>query len=404
MNRTCIIGNINSIGDSHRSLLTDTNIDVLVTGATSFDSCFHVNFEKFKNREYSKCILFYDLKYGRYYDPDFGEPCVVTEDSEYSEICFIAEEHCITGLENEWYMFKLFVQVCMACRVYGIELSVVDNDTMMSSEEFVKRKLELLGPPVCTDSREGFSSFAFQNSFHHEYVTDIQNRKNLLIFPGDSWAIAYNLDTLNGVNGVPWHPGLMSDGYAHMTAEHFDADLVVCGSTYGSNPNAVITMYIWCLLNPDFTSQYNDVKIVYSSTTFDRDLTVYRNIGPVGYMSNFILSQKTEKLYRESRIAVQIFDDFCMKHSIPRFYLFNHCSAFHSHAIPEILNHDYSCVIAPKDHKFYNYRHFFRSKKGYTASCSHPNRSGNEYIAKDIISILEGTYYELPISDLPNGK
>lgn len=387
MKNTCVIGNINSISGKFSHLLDDDTVDVLVSDTSSFDSCFHIHFEKFKEREYTKCILFYDHRYGRYYVPDFGEPYAVTEDSEWSVICFITPENRVTGLENEWYMFRLFVQVYMACRVYNIDLEIVDRDTVISGDEFVKQKLEYFGPARCTDSREGFSSYAFHNSRHHEYVTDIQNRKSLMIFPGDSWAVAFNLDTLEG---QPWHPGQLAKGYAHLVADHFDSDLVVCGGTYGSNPNAVIAMFIWCLNNPDFISRYDDVTIVFSSTTFDRDMTVHRNIGPRGFFQDFIISQKTEKLYRDSKIAVQLFEDFCQKEKIKRYYLFNHGSSFHSHAIPEILNHDYSSVIAPEDEQYYNYRHFFQGKN-YTASCSHPNDAGNAYIAKDIIRVIEGT-------------
>lgn len=380
----CLVGNITCLPKACEQLVIDDRVDVLVSTTSSIDSCFHINYERFVNGTYKKCVAVYDRKFGRYLDPDFGEAHAITEDSEFARVCFVdPRSEKGTGLENECYMFRLFLPLYFTCCAKGIELEVHDGNQVYTGDEFVQKQVELLGPPQHIDQRMQFNLYGFHN--HNEYITDVTGKDNLIIFIGDSWVVGDNKDTR--AKREPWHIGQLSKSFTHLVAEHIGADLVVCGSPGASNMCFTLNFFIWVLHNPDFLEQYQDVKIVFSSTAYDRDFSVQHNIGNWHWLKDYIFLQRTDKLKRDSRIAVEVFDMFCKQHSIERYYMLNHASSFHSDVIPDILDGNNEKLIAPNDGEHYNYNHLFKGTE-YISSCQHPSDKGNEYLVQEVIKVI----------------
>lgn len=380
MKETCLIGNITCLPNRYQSLVSDDTVDVLVSTTSSIDSCFHINYEKFSSGAYRKCIAVYDRKFARYLDPEFGEAGAITEQSEFNRVCFVdprTKEG--TGFENECYMFRLFLPLYFTCQANDIELEVYDGQ-VYTADEFVQKQIEFLGPPQHIDQRGQFRLYGFHN--HNEYITDINGKDNLVIFIGDSWVVGDNKDTR--APREPWHVGQLKKSFTHIVAEHLDADLVVCGSPGASNMCFTVNFFIWVLHNPDFIAQYKDIKVVFSSTAYDRDFSVKYNIGNWHWLKDYIFLQKTSKLKRDSRIAIEIFKQFCEKQSLEYYFMLNHGSSFHV----GIIDADSDNVIAPRDGEHYNYNHLFKDTE-YISSCQHPSDKGNEYLAQEVIKAMQ---------------
>jgi hypothetical protein len=390
MKTSCLVGNVTELSDKFKHLLINPTIDVLATETSSMNSCYHLYFEKFNNRSYQTCIIIYGENFSRYYRFDGEEGKVITPGSAYSMISYLPDnlrEEDDSPLNNECYIFRQFLLLHTICIARNIRVTVIEGDTKYSGSEFVRKMQAKFGPPAITDVREGITLYGYHNG-HTEYLTRYRDKDKLLVVLGDSWVVADSKDNTDGY----WHAGYIHKSFGNLVAEHFDSDLVVCGSPGNSNANAVINFLVWFLYNRDRISQYKDVRIIFSKTAIDRDFTVKWNIGwwrKEKTLSRFVL-QNNDKLIRDCMTAIETFNAICLKFNLPVYYMFNHSACLTSRVLAVSGT---ARAIKPSGeidgNPLHNFNQIFNGTD-LQSSCLHPSDKGNRYLADRVIEKLEG--------------
>ena len=392
MKTTCLVGNTTELPDSFKYLLADNDVDVLATDTSSINSCYHLNFEKFNSREYTKCIAIYDSNFARYvhFDMEAGE--VLTQSSKFARLCFddgLTDFDC--DLANACYMFRLYLLLHIICLSRNIELQVIDQGNIYTSNEFVSVKLLQFSGPSWVDTVNGFTLCSYHNS-HNEFMHRLDGNNKLIVVVGDSWVVGDNQDKTK-----EWNVGKLKQSWTGLVATHYHSDLVVCGSPGNSNHGALLNFFIWYLHNQDFTNEYKDVIIIYSGTSAHRDISVYGNTGQwdrCQIKKEYIVSQRIEKLNRDSEIAVNSFKCLMEHMSLTCYYMINHNAHVRS-IVTQYVDVDY--IIRPRDNPLiHDFNHYFKhdsmtdSPVGYLSICGHPNDRGNEYLAQEVIANIKG--------------
>lgn len=391
MKSTCLVGNLTELPSKFNELLTDPAIDVLATKLSSINSCYHLYFERFASRQYEKCIVIYGEGFGRYTQFDDQEGFVITPDSKYADVSYLHDakrRKDDSVLATECHAFRLFILLYMVCHSNDMIIEVIDKGVEHTGDEFINRKLAQLGKPEVIDTRKGFSLHAYHNS-HNEFITRYRNKEKLIIVLGDSWVVGDNKD--NTKEG--WHVGQLKEGFANLTAEHFDTDLVVCGSPGNSNTGSVLNFFMWYFHNKDFTSHYKDIKIIYSKTSINRDFTAKGNIGiwhPYEHLKEYAMMQTDEKLLRDCEIAIRTFDMFCNMQNVSVHYMFNHALELNDCVISLAKPGHIIGPTGTRDgYDLINYNQVFHNTD-YQSVCLHPSDKGNRYLAQEVIKHLRG--------------
>lgn len=380
MTDTCLVGNTTDLPEKFKYLLSDSSIEVLANETSGINSCHHLNFDQFKRGDYRKCIVIYSHQFGRYVHFDFEQGHTITAESEFSQVSFLPPEISGTGFENPCYMFRMFLWLYGICLAKNIEVEVIHNDTLYTSDDFIAERIAFFGDPIFMEKHNGVSLYGYHNS-HNEFLTHCTGKENLLIVLGDSWVVGDNQD----VSKV-WRPGQIKTSFSYLVAEHFDADLVVCGSPGNSNQGALLNFLVWYLFNKDFTNEYKRVKVLCSSTSMYRDFAVKGNIG--NWIQNlrydeFIFKQQDHKLLKDSMIAIETLIELLKTWDIPCHFIRSHSGAVHKKILLSV-----DSMIQPNIPDVYNYNQMFGGTE-YFSSCGHPSVKGNEYLAHEVIQAIK---------------